>query len=425
MTNTAADSQAQVGLRFLRALSQVRSFLARVFGGGKVDEVVAPFVAPPSQPKRPRPNSLTPEPNNSGEFFFRESILDQLDGYMSVVRRMRKYDPAAYSLYRKIGGRILPDSAALFPSEIATSFELEAWWRENRPSFGMVFFSNSDMNVRAETEGSGKMFPRAFAFTKYNSRHAPQAIQPAGVGDVYVCSIYWDEHGRGSARRLTANTSFPVCVRPSGEVVVLKTLETKEHIVRAKRKIRGRAGSFSVPQRKWSHAEFATDWADHIGEDTAAWLRYLFVMTANTYVAASASVTKVKATKGRVTAAFGVNIERTPYFFADREATTRDRSGRKTKIFHIVRAHSRTVNGRDQWVRTHFRGERQFQWNGYQIEISVPGWHHKDLTTFDGGAIDAECADAIAETIAPERLARRLIAVEREGVGAHQRHVVH
>lgn len=418
--------------RAIQAIERIGNFVFLLFV--RTDRDVGAAIDPPSVVARDdlglatqqtRHTKVKAADSESGEFFFRESILDQLDGYMSVVRRMRKYDPAAYSLYRNVGGRILPDSAALFPSEVAPSHQLEAWWRENRPSFGMVFFSRSDMHVRAETEGSGGMFPRAFAFTKYNRRHAPQAIQPAGAGDVYVCSIYWDEHGRGGAARLTGNTSFPVCVRPSGEVVVLKTLETKEHIVRAKKKIRGRAGSFSVPQRNWAHAEFATDWADQIGEDTAAWLRYLFVMTANSYVAASASVTKVRATKGRITAAFGVNIERTPYFFADREATTRDRAGRKTKIFHIVRAHSRTVNGRDQWVRTHFRGEREFQWNGYRIEISVPGWHHKDLSTFVAGAIDPEGIDAIGKTVGPERLARRLADVERDGVGAHRRVVLH
>jgi hypothetical protein len=46
------------------------------------------------------------------------------------------------------------------------------------------------------------------------------------------------------------------------------------------------------------------------------------------------------------------------------------------------------VSGGETYVRTHFRGQRAFQWNGYDIRITVPGWHHLDLAGMDAKAQD-------------------------------------
>jgi hypothetical protein len=97
------------------------------------------------------------------------------------------------------------------------------------------------------------------------------------------------------------------------------------------------------------------------------------------------SMVRVEASKGAEIAVFGVDITRTPYFFKDRDKV----EGRR--IFHIVRTHQRVrADGTVRPIKTHFRGLRYFRWNGYDIKITVPGWHHKDITSFAAGLLDDE-----------------------------------
>jgi hypothetical protein len=110
-------------------------------------------------------------------------------------------------------------------------------------------------------------------------------------------------------------------------------------------------------------------------------------MTANTYEDLHYAGLRVLATKGHITAAFGINLLRTPYFFKDREVTIGP-TGSKRRIFHIVRTHARTRGDTTSRVRSHFRGERKFRWNGYDIQINVPGTHHRLPIEFDVGAVD-------------------------------------
>jgi hypothetical protein len=86
-------------------------------------------------------------------------------------------------------------------------------------------------------------------------------------------------------------------------------------------------------------------------------------------------------------ALFSIDVIKTPEFFADREVEALDCNGHRKKIFHIVRTHGRASGG---FVKTHFRGVRNFSWNGHAIEISVPYRDHFDMAEFDLGALDED-----------------------------------
>jgi ribosomal protein L32E len=118
-------------------------------------------------------------------------------------------------------------------------------------------------------------------------------------------------------------------------------------------------------------------------------LTEIFIATANSYENANLAMTRVCATKGDLSAVFGVDIKRTAYFFKDR-MTTLNASGRRVPIFHIVRAHKRRTKTSSTVVKFHFRGERKFVWNGYQVSITVPGLHHTPLAEFDVGSVDID-----------------------------------
>lgn len=66
-----------------------------------------------------------------------------------------------------------------------------------------------------------------------------------------------------------------------------------------------------------------------------------------------------------------------PRFFKAREGK------RNTRIFHSVIPHPRTLpSGKVVPVKFHYRGRRAFTWNGYEINIHVPGKHRGMVADF-------------------------------------------
>lgn len=85
---------------------------------------------------------------------------------------------------------------------------------------------------------------------------------------------------------------------------------------------------------------------------------------------------QVRVRDQRIAAIFNIDMLRTPYFFKGRDKTINE-NGNSKRIFHIVGAHARRLaGGRTKYIKTHFRGERRFTWNGYRVTVSVPGLHH-------------------------------------------------
>jgi hypothetical protein len=99
---------------------------------------------------------------------------------------------------------------------------------------------------------------------------------------------------------------------------------------------------------------------------------------------ANYSMMEVRAKKNGIIALIRVDILETPQFFKERIRLP-DAGGNVRKIFEIVRTHPRALaNGATTSVKLHFRGERKFVWNGYEIEITIPNWHHNvDLLEFN------------------------------------------
>ena len=123
---------------------------------------------------------------------------------------------------------------------------------------------------------------------------------------------------------------------------------------------------------------------------------------------------RITATKGKLTAAFGVDIKRTSYFFRDRRSRAQFR-GSTTHIFHIVRPHVRK-NGKA--VPMHFRGLREFEWAGHKIKISVPGRDHFHLTEWDVGSIPESMVKDKKSVLFTGQVADRLNRRMNEGLGA-------
>ncbi len=305
------------------------------------------------------------EVESTGSWYFKRNILDHLDEYHICITRMKKTDPDGYALYSRIG-------AAVISPKTAMQMDLGPVWkiRAERPSFGCVA-------ILCEPERAKDWYHAKFGYFRRIDR------VPAGVerhtGQVFEVTLFYTKIAEPT-KWGRVSTNFYVELSDAGEPRALKTL----HAMPQKIYHRDRLGGVTTLMHPmWSYGDFLES-PDHDDspQDRAC---NIFGLVATGYEHASMAL-RVSATKNKITAMFGIDLLRTPYFFDDRNATYTDR-GAKKKIFHIVRTHPRTLaDGRVIPVKSYFRGEREFDWNGHHVLISMPGFHHTPLTEYHGGA---------------------------------------
>lgn len=346
-----------------------------------------------------------------GEFNFRDTILDQLERYFFYLKRMRQNDKEAYHEYRQIGATLMP-YAALAWDRLDHQFlgklperdeepdlhkpELPPAFRRNLPGFGCYAYGTDPHTEESERECkmSGDLVrwvPKFLYFVKYQL--PPIEIQPMSGVTIYKVTVWWDRPF-GSRKATRSKGGVPQCfgiaVFPDGGLKALKILIPKDIVIRGKRRDANGYRTTHVRRSEWVIPKYLHL---HEGETPALKLEQLFARTAHWHEHTALSVFRVAVSKGKETATFGVNPSRAPYFFADRE-TTIDTTGRKQRIFHIVRPHERQLpNGKTLSVKLHFRGLRRFKWAGYDVSITVPGLHHLDIAEFDVGSIDDRWMD--------------------------------
>jgi hypothetical protein len=327
----------------------------------------------PSEPSEPRGYNLG----------LRKAILDELSEYFKVIRYMKAADEDNYDLYSKVGGYLLTlkDLAA---DQKIYMHDLSPWFKKVRPAFGCVAYADRGF----WEEETKKIMPRFIYWSKFKKEKSPPAIQRlVGRGDVYVMTIFWYDKVPGK-RLLSAPTDFALFVTEDGQVKALKHKIAATKTIRAKKKDRGK--TFTAPCQKWDFANFHYSYAKEHNLPVEEHMIGLFCCTTQEFeLAVMNSMIRVAATKGEVTAVFAVDIKRSTYLFKDRE-TTLTIDGRRKRIFHIVSAHPRMLGNRQTSVRIHFRGEREFTWNGYAVKITIPGLHHNDITEFNIAMHDAE-----------------------------------
>lgn len=362
----------------------------------------APTPPPPVSIKPAKKQTANGHEPESGAFYFRDSILDQLDKYFFCLRRMRKEDREAYDLYRQVGGYIMPDHY-IMSREIFCSLKVSPWFRSTLPAFGAVAIAiNPDLD---REKRKGIMSPRFLYFQKVepSKQFRKARLPPIPKGyTVYLIAAYWDTYDSDDKYNVRASSQFAVVVLPDGSVQVLRTHDCYQATVQAKHRYGGgngksrkglmrnkqpmrRGETFTIPQQRWRIHPFLVDWAkENTRNDAEAFLTEVFCLATANFEHANYSMVRVDvANKDDLHAVFSVDIKRTPYFFKDRDVTINE-AGSKRRIFHVVRPHARIgAGGNERFVRLHFRGERQFRWHDYDVKITVPGRHHRHLAEFD------------------------------------------
>lgn len=318
-----------------------------------------------------------------GEFNFRDSILDQLDRYWIYLERMRRYDPDSYGFYKQVGAILLPyvrtHSMGLKPRPLSRVDDLRAYkqkirltpfFKQHWPAFGCCAIGTNPRDETRETiqldDGGYIASPKFLYFRRIEK--FPWTVQPVRGGKFYVMTVWWDrvaDVGRSHVK-WGRPQEFPIHISDDGEKIrILKT--------------RDRGGGKVGADWDWRIPHEYKDWSKQYGLDPQLHLTHIFCDLVRDVEYAQYSMLRVEVSNGDLTAVFGLNARRTPYFFRDRDIVL-TKNGVKRPIFHMVRPF---VDKRGVYHPTQFRGLRDFTWAGYRVFISVPGRDHALPLQFD------------------------------------------
>lgn len=332
----------------------------------------------------------------------KRSVLDQLDDNTKIVSRMKAYFPSEYGLYSSIGAVIVPHEEAFIPMRGSITNPVSPWFNKIRPSFGAVVTGIPG----DETKGKDDLLmPRLTHFMKIDhpmklrkrmfdggGRNAIQLTAP--TSDLYLITAYYDERDWARVFPRKSREDWKLCKFYERAFAVELPIEiTKDGDARPLRIWRDKVLKFrhdSICVKRWDYP-YTKECLDKSWKELGpeAYIMWQVGVALCCYEEAQASMIQVRATKKGVCTLVNVNVEDTPAFFDDREDVVGE-DGVKKRIFHIVRAHERVGS---RGVRVHFRGLRKFLWNGYEVEISVPGRDHIDIKEFNVTAINEDAVD--------------------------------
>lgn len=323
----------------------------------------APHPAPPPLPAPPPPVLFTRRRRPPAEarpttarWEFRRDILDRLDVYFRALRRLKRWDRDGYNLFSRVGLAV--------PAAFG--------WRpdvQELPSFGGMVVAPGlfeDKLGRLDRIGAAFIYFQAVNRSRWIERGAHR----------FRVTIVWD-----TMQSFGCAASFCVAVE-SGEARVLKEAVRVPHIVRP---TRGRKRHHGDEFTRYTIAWKVPSWlsgifeelqveASHDCDTPEAWAIEMFWRAVSTAVDASDRIiVRVGDGQGHK-AAVGIDLQRAGYFFKDREKLTAlAKDGRRKRIFHSVRQHTRVLaTGRETDVHAHYRGIRHFDWQGYRVQIVLP-----------------------------------------------------
>jgi hypothetical protein len=338
---------------------------------------------------------LVEESECYGTFNFRDTILDQLDRYWVYLERMKKHDPDSYGFYKQVGATLVPhvmhaNYEAKGEFRPFTKEEIEKYqrkirlppqFRKDRPSFGCVAFSTDSVAEGVEARLKTLMIPKFMYFTKYGKHGAPPEVQRMRGGDTYKMTIWWDQ-ASSKKYKYGRPTEYPIFISEDGtDIRPLRVLETK--IVTIPKK-HSTWDYNSIPQHAWHIPDVFATWACQHGLSADLHLAGLFCDAVRDLERTNYAMLRIAVHKGDMTAVFGLDPARMSYFFQDRDYKLTV-NGHRKPIFHMVRPF---VRADGTAVKAQFRGEKEFDWAGYHVSVTVPGLDHFLLPEMNIGMQD-------------------------------------
>jgi hypothetical protein len=311
---------------------------------------------------------------NDGCLYHIGDLLDGLDDYFKNIKEIKKIDPDAYHTYRNVGGQVVNGNTTY-----DMSGDIEPYWAERMPAFGMAHFNGGDVKVNSDND----IIPIRFGY--YKKLERPYYVQNHSDTTYEVThALTWENSRSRKSRRskMVSGVTYHVSMSGGGKIRLLKEVVEKKVAIKHKN-----GGSTSFMRTYYEYPELLKDSLMDLQSrgnfkdvDIHEFARISFCSVANIIVRANAGL-QIFVTKGSLSCVFNIDMLRTPYFFKDREKTV-NHNGKTKKIYHIVRTHKRKTGNGDIFIKTHFRGLRRFDWNGYVVDIKDPK-NRLDTLDFD------------------------------------------
>jgi len=337
---------------------RVTSWLASFFRRTSNITPPIPVFVPPV--KLERKQRVKVGDDTSQAHYYMGDLLEQLDHYFSDFEYLRRGNPDAAEIFEKFG-------VGICSSEREMSTELEPSFLERMPAQGCFYMGRND-----DDNCSG------LRFVYFQKHKRPINVQHTNH-TVYEIGGMWAFKERHCFQ-------FYASVDETGSLRVLKQVRPAYHSVGKGGKKNGVYTRGHIVRMEWSYPHFLREWVmdcnarNKENKTIDQFAAFLFAIMVNAVQNTQFDMNVRVKKDGRV-ATFAINMLRTPYFFAEREKT-KNENGNTKSILHIVRPHMR--NGKA--IKAHWRGERRFMWNGYEVSIGMPGKHFAALSEFTAAA---------------------------------------
>lgn len=327
------------------------------------------------------------EIEETGTFYYLGDVLERLSEYFTYIKYLKYNDVEAYDLYSQVGGQITT-SSVLMRSDAPEPLVKDP---KKMPAFFLL-------SILGGEDLTDTITCKLIYFRKI-ARWSGAEISR---GTIFEGTFYYTEKNSPRNKRIPA--VFHISIDDDGKIRLLKDATIRQQHVGKRR------SATTVFHKEFKYPVFfdaIIDWQKEKGievETAQDIAKKMFYIALNTSINSLGGF-RVVVKKGVLRAVIGVDMLRTPYFFKDRDIVVNE-NGRKKKIFHIVRTHVRKTGAA---VRSHFRGSRDFVWNGYRVVISMPGKHHTPVNEFTEGTVEEGMVDK-DEKLMPVKEAAGLIA---------------
>tara|TARA_R110002020_G_scaffold76392_1_gene193635 strand:- start:865 stop:1983 length:1119 start_codon:yes stop_codon:yes gene_type:complete len=296
-----------------------------------------------------------------GAHYYLGDLLDNLDYTFNALKNTKKFDVSSYKLFSKIG-------ISVFNSDFETAQnESNGYFKPDKtPAFGAAAFGRPSKDEQEKHKDS--YWLSVFTFRKIEKmvNVQPSNHQTFAINLFYQCP----KTDKQIQEELYAS------IDDKGNVTPLKYCKPVERQVGKGRK------ATSFVRMEWDFPYVLSMECRERNISIEEAIRNYFWNAVNCSMAQESGIS-IRVKKGRDALTFAIDMERTPYFFNDRQKVVNE-NGNTKPIFHIVRGHFRK-NG--AFVKTHFRGLRKFKWNDYSVLIGLSGLHYSSYFKLTGSAV--------------------------------------
>jgi hypothetical protein len=319
--------------------------------------------APPAAKKR-----RARQKDHYGAHYYLGDLLDRADEAFQDMVNLKRADPDIYDIFHRTG-------VAVCSSDALYTRDVEPFIAEALPSFGCAY-------VGHDKDKEDRVPARFIGFTK---EERPINVQ-ASNGATYRVMLTYTLDGHAYCG------SFHVALKGSVAVPLKECIPTYHDL--------GRRGG--VTRMQWRYPSALVDIAGNMDGDVEDAANTMFAVAAHASMHPESGLT-VKISKGVTALKFAINVERTPYFFRDRERVV-NHNGRTKRILHIVRTHTR----KGKVINSHWRGLREFNWNGYSVKIGMGDKHFRNVSSFNLPAADPMTSERTVDAAHVGRVMARI-----------------